>query len=222
MRITNGTLIRLLVTVVVVAAACFVFQPQIGAVLAAGPDWLRGVLSSAAESGADANASGGTAVVGNAAAVGPGEVPQAPSRPEGAAPMIVDYVHDGDTLFLYPESLAASETRADRLKVRLIGLDTPEVGDSAECFGAEATEHLRTLLPEGSRVWAAADAGPLDTYGRSLFYLWDDAGRFVNFDLVAGGSAVTLSIPPNETYVDVLAAAEESARASGAGLWGAC
>nr|WP_246318498.1 thermonuclease family protein [Leifsonia psychrotolerans] len=136
--------------------------------------------------------------------------------------MIVDYVHDGDTLFLYPESLAASETRADRLKVRLIGLDTPEVGDSAECFGAEATEHLRTLLPEGSRVWAAADAGPLDTYGRSLFYLWDDAGRFVNFDLVAGGSAVTLSIPPNETYVDVLAAAEESARASGAGLWGAC
>lgn len=145
-----------------------------------------------------------------------------PGRPEAAMPMVVSYVHDGDTLFLLPEASALAGSELGRLKVRLTGLDTPEIGDAAECFGAEATQVLRDMLPEGDRVWATADQRPTDTYGRSLFYLWTEDGRFVNYELVATGAAVVLNIPPNEAYADVFDAAEEAAWADSRGLWGAC
>jgi micrococcal nuclease len=74
--------------------------------------------------------------------------------PVGAFPATVTYVHDGDTLFL--------EIANTELKVRLIGIDTPELAstqrpDASECYGEEARELLRDFLPEGTEVWAIAN-----------------------------------------------------------------
>lgn len=96
--------------------------------------------------------------------------------PAKAREATVDYVLDGDTLFI--------DLDGERLKVRLIGIDTPEVGDSLECYGNEAAEVARALMPEGSTVWALTDGGTHDKYGRSLFYLFTDAGLLVNVELV--------------------------------------
>ena len=63
----------------------------------------------------------------------------------------VDYVHDGDTLFL-------TDQRGTELKARLIGVDTPELG--TDCYADEARDYLRGLLPEGTEVWADARRRP--------------------------------------------------------------
>ena len=154
-----------------------------------------------------------------AAETGPADIPAPPS---GAVPMTVEYVHDGDTLFLRADQPNALVATTDDVKVRLLGIDTPEVGDRAECFGDQATEQLRALLPEGSRTWVAADQDPTDRYGRSLFYLWTEDGRFVNYELVAGGAAESLNIAPNDAHYPLLRAAEDAANTAGAGQWGTC
>lgn len=142
-------------------------------------------------------------------------VAQMPPRPADAAPFTVTYVFDGDTI-------EAQSADGDTLRIRLIGVDTPEGTPTVECWADEARTHLRRLLPEGAKVWAIADRAPLDAYGRSLFYLWTDDGVFVNADLVSTGQAAVLRIDPNTTYADLFAGAEFAARDAGLGRWGAC
>lgn len=135
--------------------------------------------------------------------------------PDAAQLATVNYVHDGDTIFL--------STPADsNLKVRLLAVDTPEVGDNAECYGDDATAFTRTLLPEGSTVYTLADTEPLDQYGRSLLFVWTESGVLVNYALVSGGFAEAVFIGQNRLYESEFEAAEDSAVDAAAGLWGAC
>ena len=58
-----------------------------------------------------------------------------------------------------------------RERVRLIGINTPETVDPrrpVECFGHEASEHTKTLLPAGTEVDLVRDVEPRDAYGRLL------------------------------------------------------
>src|SRR5690554_7779101 len=73
----------------------------------------------------------------------------------------VAHVHDGDTLFIQPEGTTA---RGDQVKVRLVGIDTPEVQPDVECYGAEARAALRELLPDGATVRYTFDREPYDQY----------------------------------------------------------
>lgn len=136
--------------------------------------------------------------------------------PAGATPAVVEYVHDGDTLFL-----------EDGRKVRLLGINTPEIGTNRECYGDEATDLLRSLLPEGTHVWVEHDIEPLDQYGRSLlfvytFFVGTDAAINVNLELLREGAAEVEMYKPNVLLRDEAHAAEDAARSAGLGLWGAC
>ena len=144
----------------------------------------------------------------------PSALPTSLAIPAGALPATVDYVHDGDTLFVI--------LNGSKVKVRLIGMDTPEIGDNAECFGDSARDVLRALLPVGSTVSLMPDVEALDQYGRSLFYLWRDDGTFVNLSLLETGAGVFVVYPPNERYTAEFAAAEGRAQGAGLGLWGVC
>lgn len=140
-------------------------------------------------------------------------------RPSDATLSHVAYVHDGDTLYLQPDG---TTSRADEITVRLIGIDTPEIRPTVECFGIEARDYVRALLPKGTAVWIKSDVEKLDQYGRSLLYVWTEDGRSVNLDLVANGYATALRIAPSDTYWKQFAIAEEDARHADAGLWGSC
>jgi micrococcal nuclease len=106
--------------------------------------------------------------------------------PPQATEATIDYVHDGDTLFL-----------TDGRKVRLLGINTPEIGDNLECYGDEATTLLRSLLPEGTHVWVDADIEPLDQYGRSLLFIYTDDATNVNLELLNQGAAEVEMYEPN-------------------------
>ena len=123
---------------------------------------------------------------------------------------MVERVVDGDTVEL-----------AGRGKARLIGVDTPEVHGERECFGGEASAFTKREV-EGRRVRFTVGREARDRYGRLLVYVWKADGQSLNAQLVAGGYARTLTIPPNDRYADRFARLSRDARDRGAGLWGDC
>jgi endonuclease YncB( thermonuclease family) len=145
-----------------------------------------------------------------------------PSRPGDAFPLTVGHVFDGDTIEAQMQVPNDVVTTSRPIRIRLIGIDTPEGTPTPECWAEEARDHLRRLLPEGSTVWAAPDVDSWDRYDRRLFNLWTGDGRFVNHELVAAGDAEAMSVRPNVAFEDLLAGAQSRAEASGAGQWGAC
>lgn len=110
------------------------------------------------------------------------------------------------------------------IRVRLIGIDTPEMGfggGTPECYAHEATVRAEQLAPIGAPVRLTYDAGRYDRYGRTLAYVHVN-GVDINETLLAEGYATTMRIPPNTTRADRFAELEAAAAASGAGGWSAC
>lgn len=143
-------------------------------------------------------------------------------RPGDAVAFRVEYVFDGDTIEAREDAPGELAGTTDAVRIRLIGIDTPEGRPEPECGADAARSRLRELLPEGSTVWAAPDAEPRDRYDRLLLYLWTDDGTFVNETLVREGHAEALRIEPNVAHADLLSHAEDDARAERLGQWGAC
>jgi endonuclease YncB( thermonuclease family) len=130
----------------------------------------------------------------------------------------VERTIDGDTL--------VADIDGDDEHVRLIGIDTPEsVAQDRpdECYGKQASERLRALLPPGTPVRLERDVEPRDQYDRLLAYVYRATdGLFVNETLVAEGYAEAKAYPPNTTLHQELLAAQSAARAARKGFWGAC
>lgn len=142
-----------------------------------------------------------------------------PSGPPGDAGVgVVTHVVDGDTLDV---RVGGTEER-----VRLIGVDTPESvapDRPVQCYGAEASLYLASLVPEGTEVRLERDAEPRDQYGRLLAYVYRAADDLlVNLELVEQGYADAVTYGDNEALYADLVAAEARARDGGRGLWGVC
>jgi len=139
------------------------------------------------------------------------------STPFAAEPTVIETI-DGDTIDV--------RIGYKRQRIRLLGIDTPETKDPrkpVQCFGREASERTDKLLPPGTIVQLEHDLEKHDAYNRLLAYVWRASdGLFVNLDLVAGGYADILSIPPNTAHADEFRAAMTAAKATPAGLWAAC
>lgn len=123
-------------------------------------------------------------------------------------------ITDGDTLRL--------EVDGHELRVRLIGVDTPEMRPDVECFGPEATDALTALAPPGSTLGYTYDRDPRDRYDRELMYLFTADGTLINYQLVAQGYGTAVVFEPNDRYWDDLREAERAAQRDGLGLWGHC
>ena len=130
----------------------------------------------------------------------------------------VERVVDGDTL------VADVGGHADR--VRLIGIDTPETVSPTkpvQCYGKQASDHLKALLPRGTPIVLVTDADTRDVYGRLLAYVYrPHDGLFVNLELARDGYASLLTYPPNVTHEPQFATAVGQARQHRVGLWGLC
>jgi len=132
-----------------------------------------------------------------------GSTPRPASPPP--SPCVVERVADGDTF-----------TCRDRRRVRLLGIDTPELAQGEP--GRQAYAALRRLLPPGTTVRLERDVAPRDRFGRELAYVWSGT-RLVNEVLVREGWAMLYTLPPNVKYAGRLERAQNEARAARAGLW---
>lgn len=132
----------------------------------------------------------------------------------------VTHISDGDTFYAQPDAGGES------LKVRLIGIDTPEIAhdaDPAECFGEEAMALTSAQLLD-RLVWLTFDSECADVYGRSLAYAIRGEGPtgFFNRFLARQGYASALTIEPNDTYADDIEADVAQAKVEGLGMWESC
>ena len=163
------------------------------------------------------------------AAAAPGATPgdDAPARlriPQDAQRATVRWVSDGDTVELRAVRRGVLPPGQD-VSVRLLEIDTPESkrpGVPVQCMARAATAATERLLPPGSVAWVQTDRELHDRYGRTLGYVWNARGVFVNEALVRRGLARVLFFRPNDRHLDRMRAAEEAARTAGRGLWARC
>lgn len=128
--------------------------------------------------------------------------------------MSVKRVVDGDTFWVHDGSTKG-------LKVRLIGVDTPETVHTQkpiEYYGPEASDYVKGLL-EGNKVRLEYDVGQLDRFGRTLAYVYLEDGTFLNADLLKKGYARIMTIPPNVKHADYFLKLERKARKKKKGMW---
>lgn len=123
----------------------------------------------------------------------------------------VKYVIDGDTVVL-----------TDNRHVRLIGIDTPEIGrdgQPSEAGAEPALDYLNRLLPRHKQLRLHYDRERTDHYGRTLAHLFLPDGTNLQALLLRQGLAIPLTIPPNLGFLDCYQASAEYALTRKIGLW---
>ena len=143
--------------------------------------------------------------------------------PPGANAIVAEIL-DGDTIDV--------EVGGRTERVRLIGIDTPEIAHSAfdgrpandaECYGEQARVYTGDLLAVGDGVRLERDVVARDDYGRLLAYVYRATdGAFVNYEIVRHGFAQPLTIAPNTHFADLFVEAARDADEDDVGLWAAC
>lgn len=137
--------------------------------------------------------------------------------------ILVTRAVDGDTLVL-----ASGE------RVRLIGIDTPEMHESdklwrdaqrtnqsptaIQAMGRRAYEFTKGLV-EGKSVRLEFDKQRMDKYKRLLAYVYLLDGTFVNAEIVKAGYASLMNIPPDDKYAVLFKKLYDEARQEKRGLW---
>ena len=137
--------------------------------------------------------------------------------------VLVTRAVDGDTLVL-----------ENNERVRLIGIDTPEMHDSNKLnrdaqrsgqdieaikqLGRRSYEFTKKLV-EGKRVRLEFDVERYDKYKRILAYVYLLDGTFLNAEIVKQGYASLMTYPPNVKYADLFLKLYRQAREDQRGLW---
>jgi len=124
---------------------------------------------------------------------------------------VVAHVYDGDTVRL-----------EDGRKVRLIGINTPEIfhdGRRAEAFAHEARVRLAALLGEANAIGLIQGQDSHDRYGRLLAHAFLPDGSNLAALLLRDGLGAAITVPPNTALAKCYMQNEQAAREQGKGVW---
>lgn len=116
-------------------------------------------------------------------------------------PAAVTKIVDGDTIYVLDEN-------GVEIKVRLIGMDCPELG-SVDESGERASQYTEEMLFDKT-VFLEKDTSEVDKYGRALRYVWLDLpdsrdieqvrDKMVNAKLIVDGYAKVATYSPDVRY----------------------
>lgn len=138
--------------------------------------------------------------------------------------VVLDVI-DGDTLRV--RRTGGAPLPSDR--VRLIGVDTPEIHPRVEPYGRAAARFTRERLL-GRQVWLERDVSETDRYGRALRYVWlvpppeeptvgDLRRHLFNAVLLLEGYGRVATYPPDVRHAERFLEFQREARKAGRGLW---
>lgn len=148
--------------------------------------------------------------------------PEFTPAPVSVSSGVVDRVIDGDTLDV------RLSTDGDPVRVRVLGIDTPETVDPdtpVQCWGPEASTWAHQQL-DNAAVTLTTDPGLVlsdhDRYGRLLRYVQLPDGSDYSVRAAEAGMARVFSMSNQHlSRAADFAAAQSRAQSNGAGMWGA-
>ena len=146
------------------------------------------------------------------ASAGATAAPTMPPNLDGPYP--VTRVIDGDTLTI--------TRNGDTERIRLIGVDTPELHDPrkpVECYAQQASDYTKSLQEQQIYLETDPTQDSIDRYGRTLAYVWTEARRLINYDLIAEGYAHEYTYNDPYRYQSKFRAAQQHAQSAQSGLW---
>jgi len=119
---------------------------------------------------------------------------------------------DGDT--------AVFDSVNGQIRVRFLGIDTPEASYKYDPWGFQATQFTCEKLYEASTLVIEQDdaAGPVDNYGRTLGYVWYD-GRLLNLEVLEQAYSLAVGVEKLK-YADAFLAAQEHASLTNQRVYG--
>ena len=124
----------------------------------------------------------------------------------------VKAVIDGDTVILN-----------DGRHIRLIGIDTPELGRKgkpSQPFAKQAKQYLLQRIKSSRfKVTLEQDSLAKDRYGRTLAHLFLPSGENLSTSMLSSGFATLLLFPPNTRHAQEYSLAQSLAREAGKKRW---
>lgn len=143
-----------------------------------------------------------------------------PSSVDGLLPVSAVQVTDGDSVRVHIEG------QKRRRKVRLIGLNTPELGrdnEPAEPWARAAKRAVQERLNGAQRIFLQLGEDTQDRYGRYLAHVyWLDDSKYLHsleYSLLSAGLAHAIAVPPNTDWAQCLFNAEREAKRKHEGVW---
>jgi micrococcal nuclease len=125
--------------------------------------------------------------------------------------VLIKYVLDGDTVLL-----------SNGEKLRLIGIDSPEIGyngQASEAMALAARDFVDRLVDKNRQYSLQYGPERQDHHGRSLGHLFLADGSSLQSLILAAGLATPLNIPPNILFADCYLENAEQARFKKTGIW---
>ncbi len=125
----------------------------------------------------------------------------------------VDVVYDGDTIKVRFRD-------GQEWRVRLIGIDAPEIGDVREDmkFKAEMSKRFTFYHLYRKEIRLSYESELFDSYGRILAYIWTDGQDLFNRFIISEGFASAYS-NFRFSYREEFREIEKEARSQGKGYW---
>lgn len=124
-------------------------------------------------------------------------------------------VVDGDTFWI-------DNLQPGGLKIRFIGIDAPESRNAfykkKQFYGKESKEFLTNLLKD-QKVRLEFDVDSLDSFQRTLAYVYLENDEMVNELIVRTGNGILMTVTPNVKYEELFINAQKYARENKLGLW---
>ena len=125
---------------------------------------------------------------------------------------------DGDTFY--------AQTDNGEEKIRVIGINTPEIGyegEPDECYAQSAKNKAIEILKD-KKVWLSFDSDCYDVHGRTLAYVHRGLGsqNFFERVMLRGGFAWAYPFDGTDTFSDTFSQDEQQASDSTIGGWAEC
>lgn len=123
----------------------------------------------------------------------------------------LERVQDGDSL-----------TLADGRRIRLIGVNAPELarqGEPDQPLAQAARIAVENFFVDGGSLQLVYGAERKDHYGRTLAHVYSSSGKSLEAELLARGLAFHIAVPPNLSLAECLKKQEGKARTQKLGVW---
>lgn len=118
---------------------------------------------------------------------------------------------DGDTAHFYTRD-------GTYIKVRFLGIDTPESTTEKEAWGKAAASFTAEILNNAETIVIEAEGNLQDTYGRYLAFVWAD-GVLVNLEVVRNAYS-NAKLSSDSKYYEAFYETEIEAMMTGRHVWG--